>query len=258
MTPRRPRAGSLLDDHTPRAVRRRLRASPSRSYLDDFVLGAIDGAITTFAIVAGVAGAGLDATVVIILGGANLLADGLSMAASNYLGTRAARQQRELARREEQRHIELVPEGEREELRQIFAAKGFAGRELERVVEVISSDPEVWADTMMSEELGYGSSEPNELRAAMSTLLAFVTVGFLPLAVYVYVYVYDAIAPGAIDRAFAWSAAVMTGVAFFAVGSLESRFVEQRWLRSGLEALAIGGLAATVAYLAGALLQSVT
>jgi VIT1/CCC1 family predicted Fe2+/Mn2+ transporter len=253
MTPRRPRAGSLLDDHTPRAVRRRLRASPSRSYLDDFVLGAIDGAITTFAIVAGVAGAGLDATVVIILGGANLLADGLSMAASNYLGTRAARQQRELARREEQRHIELVPEGEREELRQIFAAKGFAGRELERVVEVISSDPEVWADTMMSEELGYGSSEPNELRAAMSTLLAFVTVGFLPLAAYVY----DAAAPGELDGAFAWSAA-MTGIAFFAVGSMKSRFVEQRWWRAGLETLAIGGLAAGVAYLAGALLQSVT
>lgn len=253
MTPRAPRDRSLVDEHTPRAVRRRLRARPSGSYLDDFVLGAIDGAITTFAIVAGVAGAGLDATVIIILGGANLLADGLSMAASNYLGTRAARQQRELARREERRHIELVPEGEREELRQIFAAKGFAGPELERVVDVISADPEVWTDTMMSEELGYGSTESSEVRAALSTLLAFVTVGFLPLAVYVY----DAIAPGEVDSAFAWSA-VMTGVAFLAVGSLKSRFVEQRWWRSGLETLAIGGLAAAVAYAAGALLQSVT
>jgi VIT1/CCC1 family predicted Fe2+/Mn2+ transporter len=253
MTPRAPRSGSLIDDHTPWAVRRRLRARPSHSYLDDFILGAIDGAITTFAIVAGVAGAGLDATIVIILGGANLLADGLSMAASNYLGTRAARQQRELARQQERRHIDLVPEGEREELRQIFAAKGFAGAELERVVDVISADPEIWADTMMSEELGYGSTESSEVRAALSTLIAFVTVGFLPLAIYVY----DAIAPGEIDSAFAWSA-VLTGVAFLAVGSLKSRFVEQRWWRSGLETLAIGGLAASVAYFAGALLQSVT
>ena len=117
MTPRASRTRSLIDEHTPRAVRRRLGAQPSRSYLDDFVLGAIDGAITTFAIVAGVAGAGLDATVVIILGGANLLADGLSMAASNYLGTRAARQQRELARQEEQRRLEAARLAEEESAR---------------------------------------------------------------------------------------------------------------------------------------------
>lgn len=253
MSPRRPRSGSLIDDHTPWAVRRRLRARPSQSYLDDFVLGAIDGAITTFAIVAGVAGANLDATIVIILGGANLLADGISMAASNFLGTRAARQQRELARDEELRHIEVVPAGEREELRQIFAAKGFEGDELERVVEVISSNPDVWADTMMMEELGYGSTEPNEIRSAASTLLAFVTVGFLPLAAYVY----DLAAPGELETAFAWSAA-MTGVAFFVVGSLKSRFVAESWWRAGFETLAVGGLAAVVAYLVGALLQGVT
>ncbi|MEX1141067.1 MAG: VIT1/CCC1 transporter family protein [Thermoleophilaceae bacterium] len=252
MSPRRPRTRSLLDDHTPRAISRRLRARPSHSYLDDFVLGAIDGAITTFAIVAGVAGANLDATIVIILGGANLLADGLSMAASNFLGTRAARQQRELARGEELHHIEIVPEGEREELRQIFAAKGFVDGELERVVDVISSDPHVWADTMMMEELGYGTTEPSEVRSALSTLAAFVSVGFLPLAAYVY----DLAAPGDLEAAFAWSA-VMTGIAFFAVGSLKSRFVAEPWWRSGLETLAIGGLAATVAYLVGALLQGV-
>ena len=239
-------------DHTPRAVSRRLGLRPSPSYLHDFIYGAVDGAVTTFAVVAGVAGASLDETVVIVLGGANLVADGFSMAASNFLGSRAERQRRERARREEQLHIQLVPEGEREEIRQIYAAKGFAGDDLERIVDVITSDRELWAETMMSEELGFGSSVPNEYRAALSTLAAFLTIGFLPLMVYVY----DLAAPGDVGDPFAWSA-VMTAVAFLVVGGMKSRFVDQSWWRSALETLTIGGLAAALAYAAGALLQNV-
>jgi vacuolar iron transporter family protein len=243
---------SLAEEHTPRAVRKRLRHRPSASYLQDFIYGGVDGAVTTFAVVAGVAGANLDETVVIILGGANLLADGFSMGVSNFLGTRAARQQRERARHEEQRHISLVPQGEREEIRQIFATKGFEGPDLERVVEVITSDPELWTETMMSEELGFGSTEPNEFRAALATLAAFLTIGFLPLMVFAY----DLAAPGDIDNAFTWSA-VMTAVAFLVVGGIRSRFVDQAWWRSALETLIVGGLAAVLAYAAGAFLQSV-
>jgi len=243
---------SLPDDHTPVAVSTRLGRRPSPSYLHDFIYGAVDGAVTTFAVVAGVEGANLDETVVIILGSANLIADGFSMAVSNFLGSRAERQRRERARREEELHIRLVPEGEREEIRQIFAAKGFEGEDLERVVDVITSDPELWTQTMMSEELGFGSTEASEYRAALATLTAFLAVGFLPLAVFVY----DLAAPGDIQNAFTWSA-VMTGVAFFVVGAMKSRFVDQAWWRSALETVAVGGLAATLAYLAGTLLQGV-
>jgi vacuolar iron transporter family protein len=244
-------ASLLAADHTPRAVSRRLGRRPSPSYLHDFIYGAVDGAVTTFAVVAGVAGAGLDDKVVIILGGANLVADGFSMAASNFLGSRAERQQRDGARREERRHIRLVPAGEREEIRQIYAAKGFKGADLDRVVDVITSDPELWAETMMREELGFGPTEPNEYHAALATLTAFLTVGFLPLMVYVY----DIAAPGDVDDPFRWSA-VMTGVAFLMVGAMKSRFTDQSWWRSALETLAIGGLAAALAYAAGALLQN--
>jgi vacuolar iron transporter family protein len=247
---RRPR--SLAEEHTPRAVTARLGRKPTPSYLHDFIYGAIDGAVTTFAVVAGVQGAKLDETIVIILGVANLIADGFSMAVSNYLGSRAERQRRERARREEERHIREVPEGEREEIRQIFAAKGFQGDDLDRVVDVITSDPKLWAETMMSEELGFPRADPNEVRAALSTLMAFVTVGFLPLMVFVY----DVAGIGQVENAFAWSAA-MTGVAFFVVGALKSRFVDQTWWRSGLETLIVGGLAAALAYAAGALLQGV-
>jgi len=246
------RRRSLAEDHTPRAVSARLGRKPAPSYLHDFIYGAIDGAVTTFAVVAGVQGAALDETIVIILGVANLIADGFSMAVSNYLGSRAERQRRERARREEERHIREVPEGEREEIRQIFAAKGFEGVELDRVVEVITSDRELWAETMMSEELGFASADPNELRAAATTLVAFVTVGFLPLSAFVY----DIAGIGEVENAFAWSA-VMTGVAFLVVGGLKSRFVDQSWWRSGLETLAVGGCAAALAYAAGSLLQGV-
>jgi VIT1/CCC1 family predicted Fe2+/Mn2+ transporter len=243
---------ALASDHTPEAVRARLQQQPEVSYLRDFIYGAIDGAVTTFAVVAGVQGANLDEKVVIILGGANLVADGFSMAASNYLGSRAERQQRERARHEEQRHIRLVPEGEREEIRHIFAAKGFEGEDLERIVAVITSDEDLWTDTMMSEELGYSSTVPNEFKAALATLVAFLTVGFLPLLIFVF----DLASPSSVSNPFVWSA-VMTAVAFLIVGGLKSRFVDQSWWRSALETLAIGGVAATLAYFAGALLESV-
>jgi VIT1/CCC1 family predicted Fe2+/Mn2+ transporter len=249
---RESRSRSLEAEHTPAGVSARLRRRPAPSYLHDFIYGAVDGAVTTFAVVAGVAGANLDETVVIILGVANLIADGFSMAVSNFLGSRAERQRRERARREEEAHIRLVPEGEREEIRQIFAAKGFDGRDLDRIVQVITSDPERWTETTMREELGFASTEPNEVRAALATLVAFVTVGFLPLAAYVY----DLAAPGRVENAFTWSA-VMTGIAFLVVGGLKSRFVDQSWWRSALETLAVGGLAAALAYAAGALLQGV-
>jgi len=249
---RRRAAPSLEEQHTPHAVRERLSERPPPSYLSDFIYGAIDGAVTTFAVVAGAAGASLDATVVIILGGSNLIADGFSMAVSNFLGSRAEIQQRERARREERLHIELVPEGEREEIRQIFASKGFEGPDLDRVVDVITSDPHLWTETMMSEELGYGSTEPNPLRAASATLIAFLLVGFLPLLAFVY----NLASPTDVAHPFAWSA-VLTAVAFMVVGSMKSRFVDQSWWRSALETLVVGGLAAVLAYVAGAILEKV-
>jgi vacuolar iron transporter family protein len=245
-------ARALGPEHTPASISARLRTPPRASYLRDFVYGAIDGTVTTFAVVAGVAGAGLSDRVVIILGLANLLADGFSMAVSNFLGTRAEQQERARARRDEERHIALVPEGEQEEIRQIFAAKGFAAADLDRVVDVITADRDVWVDTMMREELGYASGSADPLRAAAATFAAFAVLGFLPLAVFVV----DLLAPVDIAAPFAWSA-VMTAVAFFAVGSLKARFVARSSWRSGLETLAVGGAAAVLAFGAGTVLGGI-
>lgn len=246
------RTEALAAQHTPAAIRARLAGGRPPSVLRDAIYGAVDGTVTTFAVVAGVAGAQLSERVVIVLGAANLLADGFSMAVSNFLGTRAEAQERARARREEERHIDLVPEGEREEVRQILAAKGFEGTQLEDAVTVLTHDRDVWVDTMMREELGFAVGAPAPLRAAAATLVAFLVVGFLPLAVYVA----DLAVPGRIPAPFAWSAA-STAVAFLVVGALKAGVVGQRRLRGALETLAVGGAAAGLAFAVGVVLRGV-
>jgi len=236
-------------EHTPQAIEQRLAGGPPHSYLRDWVYGAIDGTVTTFAVVAGVMGAELSTSVIVILGVANLFADGFSMAASNYLGTRAEDERREKLRRAEHEHIRRHPHGEREEIRQIFAAKGFEGEDLERAVKTITSDVERWVDTMLTDEHGVSLVGPDPFRAAWATFWAFVLVGAVPLLAFIY--------PGlAIDRAFTLSS-IMTGAAFFAVGALKSRFVDQVWWRGGLGTLAVGGLAAVIAYSVGVILRGI-
>src|SRR6185503_7632863 len=98
-------------DHSPEAIRKRLETGPTHNYLRDWIYGGIDGSVTTLAVVTGVAGAQLSKWIILALGFANLFADGFSMAASNYLGTRAEHDDWRRLEQIENRHIELAPEG---------------------------------------------------------------------------------------------------------------------------------------------------
>ncbi|MBT8401932.1 MAG: VIT1/CCC1 transporter family protein [Rhodothermia bacterium] len=228
-------------DHRPEAIQARLSLRYRHSYLGDAVLGAIDGCVTTFAVVAGAVGAGFPNLVAAVLGVANLVADGFSMAVSNYQGTKSERHLLDQVRATEEHHIEKVPEGEREEIRQIFSAKGFTGDTLESIVEGITSNRKVWIDTMIREEWGLQVEGANPMRAALATFAAFIVVGLLPLIPFL-------VTITSTDRTFAVSAFI-TAAAFFVVGYIKGKGTDKSPLLSGLETMLSGGAAALLAYL---------
>lgn len=240
----------LLKEHRPEAIAKRLRARSSRTFIADAVLGAIDGCVTTLAVVSGAFGAGFSSSVALILGFANLIADGFSMAVSNYEAIRAQQDFADSVRRMEQEHIELVPAGEREELRQIFQRKGFSGAVLDAIVATISSDRRLWVETMLTEEHGIQGSAFTPYRSAITTFAAFVAVGSAPLL--------PLLVGGLEPRVQFLACATLGAVMFFLVGSLKSLAYNRPYLRSGLYTLATGGSAATLAYLTGYLLRALS
>ncbi|WP_298814606.1 VIT1/CCC1 transporter family protein [uncultured Roseibium sp.] len=235
----------LEHSHRPHDISVRLAAGPDTSYLRDWIYGGIDGAVTTFAIVAGSVGANLSTKVILILGIANLLADGFSMAAANYSGSKSENEDFQRLRAIEEKHIEIEPDGEREELRQIFAGKGFSGDDLEDIVRLISSNRTTWIETMMQAEYGMSDGMRNPLKAALYTFAAFVLFGAIPLVPF--------ILPLPADAA---TATILTAIAFFAIGSFRAKWSQRHWMSCGVETMAIGMLAAGIAYLAGHGLQT--
>ena len=232
-------------EHSVEAIQERLSAGPQHNYLRDWIYGGIDGSVTTFAVVTGVVGAHLSPVVIVIMGFANLVGDGFSMAASNFLGTKSEHDDVSRLEAIERRHIELAPEGEREEVRQIFAAKGFSGDDLERVVELITSDPDRWVRTMLTEEYGLPLEPRSAWRAAAATFSAFVICGVVPLLPFI----------AGLRNAFAISV-ILTAIVFFTIGSIKSRWATASWWRSGLSTLMVGGVAASLAYLVGLFLKN--
>ena len=233
--------------HTREAIHQRLAAEPHQSYLRDWVYGGIDGTATTFAIVAGVVGAHLSPRVILILGGANLIADGFAMAAGNYLATRSEHEEFHHAEAVERRHIQTFPDGEREEVSEILRGLGFAGDLLARVAAAVTSDRERWVRMMLRYEYGLSAAVRSPWRAAGSTFSAFLICGLVPLIPFV----------AGLTRAF-WVASIATGLMFLLIGALKSRWSVQAWWNSGLATLAVGGGAAAVAYAIGAWLRGLT
>lgn len=221
-----------------------------QNYLREFVYGGIDGAVTTFAVVAGAVGADLDASIIIILGFANLLADGFSMSVGAYLSAKSEKENYNKHRNIEYWEVENIPDKERQEIVEIYQAKGFEGELLEKVVEVIVSDRDRWVNEMMKDELNMMEDSKSPFKIGLATLASFILIGLIPLIVYVY----DLIWKTDIDLFF-WTS-LFTGLAFLVVGWLKSFVNQTNTLKSISETLLLGFLAALVAYFVGDFLES--
>jgi VIT1/CCC1 family predicted Fe2+/Mn2+ transporter len=244
---RQMRTRNLKEEHRPEKIRERISAKGGESALGDAVLGASDGIITTFAVVAGSAGGQFSTDVVIVLGLANLIADGFSMAVSNYLSTRSRQEEVDEAKEDESWQIDRYPLGEYREVREIFARKGFHGPTLDRIVEVITRNRDVWIDTMLEEELNLQKVMASPSHAAMVTFAAFIAFGSIPLIPFVL--------PAFPQQHLFLVSSGLSAVAFATLGVWKGWMLHRPPFRSGLQTFLIGSIAAVLAYGVGALLH---
>lgn len=221
-------------------------------WVSDFVYGGIDGAVTTFAVVAGVQGANLPVGIVLILGFANLLADGVSMAVSKYSGDKAEKERIQRIRRLEYKSIREKPQEERAEIEDILRDHGFSGKALESATQVITKDKDVWVDIMMKHEFDVVEEAIYPLQGARTTFLAFNLVGLIPLIGYIF----KPILPVSTDAIFIVTT-LFTMLALFIVGTVKTRFTDEIWWKAGCKTVLLGGVAATLAYLVGYLLRGI-
>ena len=219
-------------------------------YIKSLVYGGLDGIITTFAVVAGVAGASLSSGIVLILGFANVIADGLSMAIGDFLSTRAENEYNAAERVREEWEVDNLPEGERREMLELYEEKGIPAEEAKTIVDILQKHKKAWVDIMMVEELGIVEETESPLRHAVATFFSFLAFGCVPLLVYIVSRFVPSVRPAAFAAAIALTAATL-----FALGALKVRFTDKNWFLSGIEMLAVGGIAAAAAYGVGELLS---
>lgn len=219
----------------------------SGKYLADIIFGANDGLVTTFAVVAGASGARLSAFVVVVLGLANLLADGLSMGLGNYLGQKSERDYQRRQRQREEDEVVRLPDVETEEVAAVFRQWGFTGAALAEATRTITSDPKRWVDFMMREELNIIEHHPaSPARRGTATFAAFAAIGLLPLLPFLFGFHGQNAVLGSI---------IITAASLFTVGAARTLITVQKWYWGGLQMLGVGGIAALTAYLVGFIIQ---
>jgi vacuolar iron transporter family protein len=217
------------------------------AWVRDLMLGLNDGLVASFAVTSGVAGAFNTTRVVLMAGLAEMLGGCVSMALAAFISARSQIEfyQSEIER--ERDEIKRWPERERDEIRTIYRAKGFAGPLLDQIVAHITADPERWSGVMMREELGFSSEFDPPLRSGAVVGTAYLVGAAVPVLPYVF------LAPSAGGVI---ASALATVVVLFGVGALKTIITDRSWWRSGLESMLTGIAAAAVTYGAGRLFAS--
>ncbi len=233
----------LADD-----VSHHLHGDPHRraSGLSDFILGAQDGLVNVLGVILGIAAATNDAYLVLVAGLATTFAESISMGAVAYTTTLADADLYQSEREREYRHIEKIPNLEIQEIREIYEKKGFHGDLLERIIETITSNQDVWVAVMMAEEHQLAPVDrKSAVRAALVVGLSAVIGSLVPLAPFLFLSVSTSM----------WASVLVTALVLFGIGAYKSRLTVGHPGRSGLEMAVIGTLSALAGYAVGALLK---
>lgn len=213
----------------------------------DFVFGFGDGINTSLGIAAGVGGADVSSSIIILAALVGMFTGAKAMAVQNYLAVKAHREllKSEIAR--EEWEIENKPELERKEIEDIYKAKGFSGKDLEMIVNKITSDKKVWLDTMLTEELKLNVEVVGSpLKSAFRMFGAFLVGGILPIIPFFFLHGY---VPLAIAVGISLSAS-------FIVGAIKSRLAQTNIIKGGLEMAGLGTGIALVGFGIGAELSN--
>lgn len=216
------------------------------------VYGANDGIVTTFAVVAGVAGAGLPGHVVVILGIANMVADGLSMGLGDFLGNLSEHTYKKRQLTLERWEWEQIPEIENREIVEHFRSEGYSAADAKEIANIMAKNKEYISKFSFQQELGeLPDDQAAQWHTGLVTFLAFVAAGSLPLLPYVFVTIG---LPVPVESQFAISI-ISTVIALFAVGAARTLLVRGSWILNGLQMLGIGSIAAIAAYVLGVIIE---
>jgi VIT1/CCC1 family predicted Fe2+/Mn2+ transporter len=237
---------STVEDAAPSGARAEIHhehRDVTGGWLRPAVFGAMDGLVSNFALIAGVAGGRAHHQVIVLTGLAGLAAGAFSMAAGEYISVAS---QAELAQAEievERRELQHRPEAEELELAQLYEARGLEPELAREVARQLSRNPEEALGVHAREELGIDPGDlPSPVLAAGSSFLSFAVGACLPVLPYLL---------GATDL---WPAAVLAGIGLFGAGALVSRLTARSWWYGGLRQLTLGGAAAAITFVVGSLI----
>lgn len=206
----------------------------------DVVIGMSDGLTVPFALAAGLSAAVTSSSLIVTAGLAEVAAGAIAMGLGGYLAAKTDIEHFDAEVARERREIAEVPHREVAEVERVMRGFGLEGEPLERVMAAITADRDRWVEFMMRFELGIERPDPRRAFTSAFTIGgAYIVGGLVPLVPYMLV--------PAVPDAMVWSV-ISTGVALLAFGAIKGRFTGMNLVRSAVQTLVVGGLAAGAAF----------
>jgi vacuolar iron transporter family protein len=207
----------------------------------DIVIGMSDGLTVPFALAAGLSGAVNTTGIILTAGLAEIAAGSISMGLGGYLAARSDADHYFREKIREENEVREVPELEAKEVSDVFTSYGLTTEESKPLVNALRKQPQAWIDFMMRFELGLEKPDPKRAVISAATIAgSYIAAGFIPLGPYIFIPVASTALVVSI---------VVTLIALTIFGYIKGHFTGTSPVRSALQTMLIGGLAAAAAFL---------